>query len=147
MTDESPPQPSASPAGLWPRVAAAVYDLFLLGTILFIGSFLAIAVTGGEAITEGNWFYRIYLLALAALFNCWFWTHGGQTLGMRAWRLMVADADGKPISWSRAALRFFCAGPAWLSVVGLFWCEFDKEKRALHDLISGTRVVRLPKKP
>ncbi|OGI41569.1 MAG: hypothetical protein A2150_00620 [Candidatus Muproteobacteria bacterium RBG_16_64_11] len=44
------------------------------------------------------------------LFYGWFWTRGGQTLGMRAWRLRLTRADGGPVTWRRAALRIGALG-------------------------------------
>lgn len=137
---------TAEPATLWPRLMAGVYDIFLIGALLFLGTGLAVVVTGGDAVAAGSWWFRAYLLLLAGGFYCWFWTHGGQTLGMRAWRLMVVDTSGKPIGWSHAALRYVCALLSWLSLIGVLWCLVDSERRCLHDLASGTRVGRLPKK-
>ena len=145
LTAASSTRPVAAPAGLWPRIAAGVYDLFLIATVLFIGSFLSIAVTGGEAVSSGNWWYRLYLYGLAGLFNVWFWTHGGQTLGMRAWRLKLVDGTGRPVGTPQAILRYLLAVPAWISVIGLLWCVFHPQKRALHDLGSRTLVVRFEK--
>jgi hypothetical protein len=80
------------------------------------------------------------------LFYGWFWTHGGQTLGMRTWRLRLVRADGGPITWHITAIRF---GSALLALaplgLGLWWALFDKDKRAWHDRLSGTRLIVTPK--
>ncbi len=109
--------------------------------------FLATAVVDPfmpkDHVPAGSLWFRTYLLLVMFLFHGWFWTHGGQTLGMRAWRLRVVGRDDSTIGWSRAALRFVIAWPAWISVIGLLWCVIDG--RALHDRLSGTQVLRLPK--
>jgi uncharacterized RDD family membrane protein YckC len=68
---------------------------------------------------------------------------GGQTLGMRPWRIKVVDAQGGPAAAGRLWLRFgvACLTPA----IGLLWCLLDRERRGLHDLAAGTLVVRLDK--
>lgn len=125
---------------------AGVYDLFLMGALLFGGTAIALLVTGGEAVAAGSWGFRIYLLLLIGGFHTWFWTHGGQTLGMRAWRLIVIRQGGGSLSWGRAWWRFACALSGWVTLIGPLWCLVDRENRCLHDLASGTRVGQLPKK-
>ena len=41
----------------------------------------------------------------------WFWSHGGQTVAMRAWGLRVVTAGGQPLGRGRATLRYLAA---WL---------------------------------
>lgn len=134
---------AARPAGLWPRLAAALYDGFLIAALLFAATALVNPLMPQDHVPVGRHFYQAYLLLVWFLFYAWFWTHGGQTLGMRAWRLRVVDRDGGAIGWPRAALRFAVAVVAWGTVAGLLWCVVDG--RALHDRISGTVVLRLPK--
>jgi uncharacterized RDD family membrane protein YckC len=137
-----PPQP----AGLLRRLAAMLYDALLLTAVYIVAGFVALAATGGEAVPSGSVWYQTYLLLIAMLFLCGFWINGGQTLGLKTWRLRVEAADGGPVDTRRALLRFaagiLALAPAGL---GLFWLLFDPERRALHDRLSGTRVVRLPK--
>ena len=49
------------------------------------------------------------VLAFSAAYFVISWTRGGQTIGMRAWRLRVVGADGLPVAWPRALLRFVIA--------------------------------------
>jgi uncharacterized RDD family membrane protein YckC len=91
---------------------------------------------------------QLYLLLIAFAFFGWFWVHGGQTLGMRAWRLRLVSADGGPVSWKQAAIRFAAALLSWSCLgLGFFWALIDREKRAWHDRLSGTRLILLPKRP
>lgn len=133
------------PAGLLRRLAAFVYDLLLLAAIWVIAGFIALPFQGGEA-TIGNPWYQTYLFLLSFLFYAWFWTRGGQTLGMRAWRLRLESMDGGPVNLGQSLLRFM-AGIATLLTAGLamLWMLVDSEKRTLHDRFSDTRVVVLPK--
>ena len=145
MTLDTHSQPLA-PAGLFRRLGAFVYDILLLTAILFIAAFVALLFSGGEAVDPGNPWYQTYLFLLSYIFFAWFWTRGGQTLGMRAWRLRVESMDGSPINLGQALLRFM-AGMATMMTGGLamLWMFINKDKRALHDIFSDTRVVVLPK--
>jgi len=61
----------------------------------------------------------LYLFTVIATFNLWFWTHGGQTLGMRAWRLKLQSDDGKAINIAQGLFRIITAIPPWFGF-GLF---------------------------
>jgi len=71
------------PAGLLRRLGAFLYDILLLAAIWIIAGFIALPFHGGEA-TIGNPWYQTYLFLISFSFFAWFWTRGGQTLGMRA---------------------------------------------------------------
>ncbi len=132
------------PAGLFRRMAAMTYDGFLLLALLFMGSFLFLIITHGQAVPpalENG--YRAYLLIIAFLFYGWFWTHGGQTLGMRAWKIRLQRANGQTVGWSWALLRFVAAMLTGVGLGGLLWIPLDGQRRALQDLASGTVVVQL----
>jgi uncharacterized RDD family membrane protein YckC len=78
---------------------------------------------------------------VVAVFFCGFWVAGGQTLGMRSWRLRVQRRDGRPIGWWQALGRFLLAIPALaLGGIGLWWMLVDRDRLALHDRLSRTRA-------
>jgi uncharacterized RDD family membrane protein YckC len=135
--------PSAlRPSGLLRRLAAIFYDTLLLLAVWFLATLILLPFTHGRAVEPHNPFYTLYLSLVAFLFFGWFWTHGGQTLGMRAWRLRVAQPDGSPITLWQAALRFAGALFSWGAVgLGFWWSLVDSRKRTWHDLLSGTILV------
>lgn len=137
-------------AGLVRRLMAIMYDLFLLLAILFISTAIAMIVNEGNAIEPGQAiypFYTVYLLVISFVFYGWFWTHGGQTLGMKTWKMRLQREDGSRISWSQALIRFVIA-PLSASALGLgfIWSLFESKKRCWHDLASGSVLVDLRKK-
>lgn len=130
--------------GLIRRLAAIVYDAILLFGIVFIASALVQPLT--RMISPDNPFFTLYFLAVVFAFFGWFWTHGGQTLGMRAWRVRVQRPDGQTISWGQALLRYLMAILSWVALgLGFLWSLVDREKRTWHDLVSETVLVVLPK--
>lgn len=133
------------PASVWRRLAAFSYDLLLLAALVVCFTLAVLALRRGSPVPPGTWWFPAALLAIAAAFFCGFWVHGGQTVGMRAWRIRVVRTDGRPLAWPRAAARFgaglLAALPAGL---GLWWSVFDARKRGWHDRLTDTRVVRAP---
>lgn len=128
------------------RLAAMFYDGVLLVSLWFVASFAALPFTGGEAVSASNWGFSLYLLTVTFLFFAWFWTHGGQTLGNRAWRIRVESENGGNPNWKQAGIRFAVALLAWAACgLGFLWAIWDKRHRSWHDIASGTRTVLLPK--
>jgi uncharacterized RDD family membrane protein YckC len=139
-----PALPPLAPASLLKRFAAFCYDLLLLGAVIFCFTWLLLLLRGGREIPPGTLWFEAALVALGALFFCGFWTQGGQTLGMRAWRIRLVRADGGPVDWPHALLRLLAAVVAALPLgLGLWWAWRDPERRGWHDRLAGTRVVRV----
>ena len=141
-----------SAPGLPRRLAAMFYDGLLMLAVVLLAVGLTLPFSGGEAIGLRAGLTRtllqLWVLGVMFAFFGGFWTHGGQTLGLTAWRMQVVLQDGSPLRWPDAALRFFWAIPSLgLAGLGLFWMVFDRERLALHDRLSGTRLVLLPKPP
>ena len=131
------------PASVWRRVAAFCYDLLLLAALAVCFTLLVLAVRLGAAVPPGTWWFPSSLLAIAMAFFCWFWAHGGQTVGMRAWRIRVVREDGSALTLRRAAARFAAALVAILPAgLGIWWAVLDASKRAWHDRWTNTCVVR-----
>lgn len=150
--------------GIFRRFAAIFYDGFLLIAVLFFASLIIIIPLG---ITFEHPLYSVYvayIYAVAFIYFGWFWTHNGQTLGMKTWSIQVRQVNGELISWKQALLRYSSALLFWipaaaggflfpnyfqkylaLSLVPIaadyITCLFDPEQRALHDIISRTRLV------
>ena len=141
------PDPAERPSGLARRLAALCYDALLLLALLLVLTALLIGVRG-SAIPPRTWWFQGLVVGVCVLFYTWFWTHGGQTLGMRAWRIRVDRDDGAPLRWRDALLRF---GAAWLAVLPAGWgywsCLFDAEKRCWHDRVTRTRVIEISSRP
>ena len=148
-------------------MAALLYDALLVIAILFIA---ALPLPLVEEPVRTLWWARIleqlYLLTAWFLFFGWFWTHGGQTVGMKAWRLKLQCVNGDKPTWRDALIRFLISsgsfwlllalyGPEILSskiafilasiVFGLafLWILIDQKGCAWHDRLSRTRLVMM----
>ena len=165
-TDSAP-----SPASIASRLAALLYDLLIALALLLVVGLLAQLATHARLVTMRGGHAQVPLayqgLQLAMLIGYFVlsWWRGGQSIGARAWRLRVLAADGAPPRLPRALLRaLLAAAPllalllgrvapprvALLAVAALWMIDyaalpFDRARRTLHDRLSGTRLVRLPR--
>ena len=137
-------------ATLWRRLAALVYDAFLLFGLLMIYGYIVVlceqVFIGAEGIERsptagGNPFVFAGMLILIGSFYCLFWLRNQQTLGMQAWRLQLETLDGSPLTLQHCIRRllagilsFACLG------IGFLWC-LGPARTTWHDQLSRTRVV------
>ena len=143
-----PPSPS-----LVRRLGALLYDSVLLFGVLMLAVAALIIpydLVAARPYPHNEFLYRtflqIYLLSVIAGFYIFFWTRGGQTLGMRTWRLRVVRQDGGPLSTADAMRRFAWAALSLLPAgLGLWLCLIDPEHLAWHDRRSRTRLVQIPR--
>jgi len=126
------------------RLGAMGYDALVLLAIWFLATALALPLNGGKAIPPGNPWFSAYLAGWAVLYFCGSWLIGGQTIGMRAWRLrLMADRGGLP-RIAQILVRFAVSLVSWLPLgLGYWWALGRGDRLCWHDLASGTRPVRL----
>jgi len=158
---------------LWRRLAAIIYDSIMLVCLVFI------AWQPVPLLPDQQWppllsqvVRLVYLGSICFLFFGWFWTHGGQTIGMRAWRIkLVSRPQAAPVTgnavvrgtaardavtwdavtwdavtWKRALLRFVSAMLSWAAFgLGFIWSLFNRDRQGWHDLASSTSLVVLTK--
>lgn len=129
------------------RFGAMLYDLLILGALWMITAALCLGLTAGHMnVQDPPWWQRLALLTVTAGYFVLSWCRGGQTIGMRTWRLRLKSTDDAPIRPIRALLRFFLAGLSLaLAGAGFWWAWFDGQKRTAHDRLCRTQVERIPK--
>lgn len=130
------------------RLASALYDLLLLAALVLIATFPFLAVFGDSTAGWRRHVLQGWVLAVAGAYFVWFWTHGGQTLPMKTWRLRVVRSDGADVSawrgvhrYALAVLGFFAAG------LGFLWALVDRDRQFLHDRLAGTAIVEATAPP
>lgn len=138
-------------AGLLHRLLAMAYDgMVLIALYIILAGLLLTAIkslTGSEemlklsAAQAATIFYSITFL-----YYMHSWRRGGQTIGMKAWRLYLTTNDNSPVRLTHCILRS-AGGFFSLAIFGLgyFWMLIDKRQRTWHDIASLTRVVHKPK--
>ncbi len=167
------------PANLYPsipkRLLAAFYDGFLLLATMFFATALTMPFTKGEIAADNNIYMSLYLLVVIYIFYGWFWTHGGQTLGMRVWKQQLVQFDGTAVTWRQSLIRLLTGLPAWLlllvglllwivpdkinlaeslqgipnwafAVTGFIWVVLENRSNTWRDKLSGTQVISTDEK-
>ena len=106
------------PAPLWRRLIAATYDGLLLIALWMVAALIDVLI--GQQLLQlprSQPALMAYFFLVGLGFFGWFWTHGGQTLGMRAWRLRARRNDGQPLRWITAATRYAVMLALWLGLI------------------------------
>ena len=171
------------PAPIWRRLAAFTYDSLLYVAMLMAGLVLAnfvIAVAIAKNVStplHNLTLLPLYGYGIGMIVFAWSWAKGGQTLGMRAWRLQVRRLDGRPLRWPIALVRLTCSylllalalwiglrmgaelppGKArvlsalqllpWAFLAHYVPCLISARRRSFSDLLAGTEMVALPRLP
>ena len=133
-------------APIWRRFAALFYDLLVLIAIwMFAAALVLLAFHGEVDVANPPALYHFVLqgvlLTLSALYFVISWSRGGQTIGMRAWRVRIVDTDGHSPNVPRSLLRFGLALVSLIAGFGFIWCLFDADRRAWHDVMARTKMV------
>jgi uncharacterized RDD family membrane protein YckC len=114
-----PDEPLPTP-GLWRRMACFVYEGLLVFAVLMTTGLLYGGITGQRNAMLGRHGLQAVLFVVLGLYFGWFWSHGGQTVAMKAWRIRLVRADGAPVSMGRALFRYLMGWvwfvPAMLSL-------------------------------
>lgn len=146
LPSDTPKPDRLPPCGLFRRLASMVYDALLVVGLLMVAAAVVVIPWGSE-IRAGTLWFQMYVLIVWWAYFAVCWRLGGQTVGMRAWRLTLVTERGERIGWARSALRFLVA---WISAaalgLGFLWSLFDPGRRCWHDMASATSLRVLPKK-
>lgn len=129
------------------RLLALLYDFFPVFGLWFLVAAAFVAIRG-DAVLGGvvGLLEFVVLWAITGAYATVSWHRGGQTLGMRPWRLRVVDIDGGQPRWPCLWLRY-AIGTLSLLLAGLgfWWAWLDRSRVTWHDRYSGTRMVRVNK--
>lgn len=124
-----------------------LYETLLLAAVLLSASLAFLVVSPDASSTVMKPLFQLYLLGVTGGYFTWFWTHGGQTLAMKTWRLRVISSDGNKVSLSQAVIRLvFALAGLLLAGAGYFWAFLDRDRQFLHDRLAGTRIVEVNEK-
>jgi uncharacterized RDD family membrane protein YckC len=97
------------PPSLPRRLACMAYEgVLLFGVVMFAGLIYA-GLTQQRHALQGQHGLQAFLFVVLGLYFVWFWTHGGQTVAMKAWHIRLLDRQGQPVSPRRALCRYLAS--------------------------------------
>jgi uncharacterized RDD family membrane protein YckC len=144
--------------GFWIRFVAIIIDGIILAVVQWILNLVIIrrlvgvppSFAPGRPPEEflGTFFAAMGIVWLVSIvvgcsYETYFVTKFGATPGKMALGLKIVRPDGGPIDVGRAIGRYFAKMlSAIIFMIGYIMAGFDSQKRALHDMICDTRVVR-----
>lgn len=135
-------------AGFWIRFAAYFLDGIILGIVNFIlgmmvGLGAAVGGDNNDAVVGMQIVLNLVSFALGITYYTFFNGRFGATPGKMACGLKIVTAEGQPITYLRAFARYWALMLSALTLmIGFIIAAFDDQKRALHDHICSTRVIR-----
>lgn len=147
-----------------------LYEAMLMFGVLFISGWLFAAILEQRHALYLRTILQDWLFLVMGVYFIWFWTHGGQTLAMKTWRIRLETAEGNKVSTRRALGRYLLAwfwvvpglasawalgAKNWLLVLiptanVLLWAlsiYLDPQRQFLHDRLAGTRIIGVPDEP
>jgi uncharacterized RDD family membrane protein YckC len=147
------------------RFAAFAYEgVLLFGVWMAVTGIYSVA-TGMRHALQGRTALMALLVAAMGLYFIWFWSHGGQTVAMKAWHVRLVDTHAGPVRPLRALARYLLA---WLwfvpalvaaqlsglksggSAAGIVLAgivayallsRLHPQRQFWHDVVCGTRLV------
>lgn len=160
-TDTAEPTNQFPRAGFLRRIAAMIYDILMAVAVGMVAAMVMILTLtllfengvlnkqGFEHISDivrESLLYKtiiqVWVLVWVVGFFLWFWRNGGQTIGMRAWRMRLFSTDDKPLTYARALFRLLAS----LGGLGTLLVLLDfKHKQSLQDRLANTEMLVLTK--
>ncbi len=139
-----PPPPPAPPikyAGFSMRLVAEILDITIVG----IPSFVFTELDNANYPQDQFWVrLLVCYVILGFVYSTVMESSQFQgTVGKLLLGIVVTDINGKSLTFEQCAKRYFCKLLSYLTLfIGFFMAGFTKKKTTLHDLISGSLVIR-----
>ena len=131
-------------AGFWIRFVAKFVDGIVLGIVNMIIGFLVISTSVDPQTAITGTIASMFLqICTAAGYSSFFLGRFSATPGKMVFGLKVITSDNGQVSYMKGFGRYFAeVVSAMILCIGYIMAAWDPEKRALHDRICDTRVVR-----
>ncbi len=152
--------------GLRRRLACFVYEGVLLFGVLMVAGFVYGLLTQQRHALVGMHGLQVFVFLVLGTYFSWFWSHGGQTVAMKTWRIRLLMQDGQPVPTARAAMRYvlswlwflpalagtYLAGARSGAAIALAvtlgvlayaaLSRLNPQRQYWHDRLCGTRLVQ-----
>jgi uncharacterized RDD family membrane protein YckC len=147
------------------RLAAFTYEGVLLFGVVMIAGYLFSSLTQQRNAMLGRHGLQAFLFVVLGIYFVWFWSHGGQTVAMKAWHVRLVDVAGRPVTQLRAMARYLLSWLWFTPALVLTWASglqgagttmsllltgvlayallsrLHPQRQFFHDVLCGTRLV------
>lgn len=147
------------------RLASFVYEGVLLFGVVMIAGYLYSTLTQQRHALAGQHGLQAFLFVILGIYFVWFWSHGGQTVAMKAWHIRLVTQDGQGVTQPRALARYLLSwvwfipalvavwqvGPhsagqifGWMAAGVLGYALLallHPQRQFWHDALCGTRLI------
>ncbi|HEX4083864.1 MAG TPA: RDD family protein [Chthoniobacteraceae bacterium] len=133
-------------AGFWIRFGAKFIDGIIIQMInFFMGFMIGMALRGTSNATHAAQLIATVIAMFMAMgYVVFFNGRFGATPGKMALKLKIIRSNGDSISYLRALGRSFAEILSMITLyIGYMMAGWDSQKRALHDIVCDTRVIKV----
>jgi uncharacterized RDD family membrane protein YckC len=167
VTDPAPAADATSTVtpSLRRRLACFTYEGILLFGVLMIAAYLFSSLAQQRHALASRTLLQVYLYLVLGVYFVWFWTHGGQTLAMKTWRIRLVTAHGAALSQKRALARYILSWLWFMPALLVVWlsgtqqlgivlaslsagipvyaamCFTNADRQFPHDVLCATRLI------
>ena len=141
------------------------YEGLVLFGVVMVSGYLYSSLTQQRHALAGRHGLQVFLFLVLGIYFSWFWSHGGQTVAMKAWQIRLVGRGEETVRQPRALARYLLS---WLWVAPALWlvalleirslgaifgivfggialyaalARLHPERQFWHDAICGTRLV------
>jgi len=129
---------------IWKHFAAFLYDLFPITGVFILTSLIVMLVRNGTIVDQHTLWFDILILLELVLYYSYSWKIGGQTLGMRAWKIKIVpnNVNQSNLTWFQAIFRFLIGVLSTILIgAGLFWKLISKNNQSWMDISSQSTTI------
>ncbi len=131
------------PTPIYKHIFAFVYDIFPVVGMLLLTSFAVLLLRNGQEVPRNTWWFDVLLGMEIAFYYIYSWKIGGQTLGMRAWKMKIIpnDKQQRTLTWWQAIGRFAIGIVSCIGGIGVFWKLFSHDNLTWMDKVSDSQTL------
>jgi uncharacterized RDD family membrane protein YckC len=136
--------------------------------VVMIAGYLFSSLTQQRHALHGRHGLQAFMFVVLGIYFGWFWSHGGQTVAMKAWHVRLLDRNGQAVSQPRAVARYLLSWLWFMPALVVVWLTGIRSPAAtlaamglgiaayaclalllpsrqfLHDVACGTQLVSSP---
>ena len=125
------------------KIKAFITDMFMI--MMPLSYFTTYFILDGKNDFQSNDLARWGVSIAFGIVSIIFWNKTGQTPGYKAYEIKLVDSlTLKNISYIQGVNRYIVFLVSYTLLIGFFVPFFRKDRKSLHDIVSGSCVIDFP---